>query len=373
MSTRFPPRDDHSEPIGSRKAAHLEICTDDGYEVEPDRARFDELRFLHNSLPEVGLQEIDLSVDFLGQRVALPLFISSMTGGSDRGYELNEQLAQVAQEVGIPIGTGSIRILLRHPEYTDHFALKQIAVGVPVFANIGAVQLPHTEHDAIFALLDTLRVDAVAVHLNPGQELAQPEGDSDFRGIIDAFGRFCKRSPVPVIAKETGFGIRPSEARALRDAGAALVDVAGSGGTNWSVVEGYRTDGALRAAADELALWGAPTAILLAAAEAAQLTDCILASGGIRTGLDVAKSLALGAISVGMALPFARAVAGGGVAAGVELVDAIERVVTNVMVLTSSRSIDALRRTSLWSSAGFSADLEAFVDADAGTPVGSRR
>jgi isopentenyl-diphosphate Delta-isomerase len=372
VSTSSKPSDGSTQGIGSRKTAHLEICTEERYHIETDDARFGDLRFLHNALPEVSADEVDTSISFLRHPIALPLFISSMTGGSETGYELNRRLAEVAERTRIPVGMGSIRILLRHPELTDHFRLKRIAPTVPVFANIGAVQLPEVEHQRIFDLLHELQVDAVAVHLNPAQELAQPEGDTDFRGVLEAFARFCKNSPVPVIAKETGFGVRPREARALMHAGARYVDVAGTGGTNWSSVESYRTSGVLKESAKELHHWGAPTALLLAVMQGTSLQGSILASGGIRSGMDLAKSLALGAVAVGMALPFARAVRAGGVDAGVTLVETIKRVVRTVMVLTSSATIAELADAPLVKNSLLTHDMQQFVHADGAAPVGGR-
>jgi isopentenyl-diphosphate delta-isomerase type 2 len=237
---------------------------------------------------------------------------------------------------------GSIRILFRNPDVIDHFLLKKIAPDVPVFANIGGVQLRSREYGPLTELLRRLEVDAVAVHLNPGQELAQPEGDREFSGILDGITGLCELSPVPVIVKETGLGIAPDEAGKLIDAGARLVDLAGSGGTNWVTVEGYRLPDAKREVTDEFSNWGMPTAALLKASQS--LRGRILASGGIRTGIDVAKSLALGAVAAGMALPFIRAVEEGGAQRALELVHRIEAVLRTAMVLTGSPTIDDLRR-----------------------------
>lgn len=372
MTTSSRQADATPDPISSRKTAHLDICTGDDYHVETDDARFGELRFVHNALPELSAGEVDTRTSFLRHTVALPLCISSMTGGSDAGYRLNAELAEVAAETGIPLGMGSIRVLLRHPELADHFRLKQRAPKVPVFANIGAVQLPEFEHERIYELITDLAVDAMAVHFNPAQELAQPEGDIDFTGILDAFSRFCADSPVPVIAKETGFGIRPREALALVHAGARYVDLAGSGGTNWSVVESYRTNGPLQAAARELDEWGAPTAILLAASNTPQLRGTIIASGGVRNGMHVAKSLAMGAAMVGMALPFARAVRDDGVVGGIALVETIAKTLRTVMVLTSSRTVAELAQVELWETEAFRSATAAFASADRKTPIGGR-
>jgi len=327
--------------IGERKAQHLEICVRDGeFLVETGSTLFDRIRFAHRALPELSLQEIDTRVDFLGTKISMPFLISSMTGGSAGGYSANKELATAAQRTGVPVGMGSIRILFRKPEVVEHFRLKRYAPDVPVLANIGGVQVRETEHGEIFRWIRELEVDGLAVHLNPGQELAQPDGDRDFRGVLDAIRRLCDRSPVPVIVKETGFGIGPEEVRLLADAGVAYVNVAGSGGTNWIQVERYRLTGAPEDVAAEFGEWGMPTALLLASCR-----DCgvpIIASGGLRTGMDLAKSLALGAQLGATALPMIRAVQSGGSDAVVALIEHFRQVLLNVMLLTGCRSVEEL-------------------------------
>jgi isopentenyl-diphosphate Delta-isomerase len=341
-----------SEHIGERKAQHLEICSDEErYFVERGSTLLDDVRFVHRSLPELNEDEIDTGSEFLHHAVAMPLFISSMTGGSEGGYAANKQLAQVAQRVGIPVGMGSIRILFRKPEVIDHFLLKPLAPDVPVFANIGGVQLRTGEIAPLVELLTRLEVDGVAVHLNPGQELVQPEGDREFRGVLDGIKRLCDVSPVPVIVKETGFGIAPSEVESLTQAGATYVDIAGRGGTNWITVEGYRLSGEAAAVADEFGSWGNPTGPTLAALR--DYRGTVLASGGIRTGMDVATALALGAESVGMALPFVRAIKSGGVDGGVAFAHRIRQVVRYTMLLSGARTLDELRSVPLVYGAAF--------------------
>ena len=342
-----------SESIGERKAQHLEICIDDSrYEVEGGTTMLDHVRFVHSALPELAQDSVDLATTFLGTHISMPVFISSMTGGSAEGYRLNKLLAQIAERVGIPVGMGSIRILFRKPDVIDHFMLKQHAPSVPVFANIGGVQL--READAIAPLVELvkrLEVDGLAVHLNPGQELAQPEGDRDFDGVIDGIRRLCDASPVPIIAKETGFGIGPRDAARLLSAGVRYVDVAGSGGTNWVTVEAYRLNEAERAMADELRDWGIPTGVALAANR--HHAGRILASGGLRTGMDVAKSIALGASAAGLALPFARHTARDGLEGGLAYAEHLRSVLQTVMTLTASRSVSELQSAPLLTTAAF--------------------
>lgn len=340
------------ESIGERKAQHLEICSNESaYQVEGGSTMLDEVRFVHRALPEVDESEIDLTTTFLGRTISMPVFISSMTGGSAEGYRVNKILAEIAQDAGVPVGMGSIRILYRKPDVIDHFRLRNLAPDVPVFANIGGVQLIDPDQRELIELVKRLEVDALAVHLNPGQELAQPEGDRDFAGVLDGIARLVDASPVPIIVKETGFGIAPRDARALVDRGVTYVDVAGSGGTNWVTVERYRMEADAELVASEFSDWGIPTGIALAASR--DLEGRLLASGGLRTGLDVAKSIALGAVAAGLALPFVREVVAGGHDAGLAFAERIRSVLRTAMVLTGARTVHDLAHAPLLRSAVF--------------------
>jgi isopentenyl-diphosphate delta-isomerase type 2 len=351
--------------IGFRKEKHLSICADASrFSVEGNSTGFEGVHFIHDALPEIGEDEIDLTVDFLGQRVNAPIFISCMTGGSEKGFFANRELAKAAQEKGYAVGMGSIRILFDHPELFEHFHLKALAPDVPVLANIGGVQIRDGEHKRLFEIIKKLEVDSLVVHLNPGQELFQPEGDRDFRRIKDSIRRLCDEAPVPIIVKETGFGIRPQRVRNLLDSGVAYVDVAGAGGTNWVTVEAYRVPENERGEAEEFADWGIPTAILLACLK--QNSGKILASGGLRTGLDVAKSIALGAHSAGLALPMIREVVSGGAEAAVRYLDRLENTLRSVLILTASRSPAELGQNKIWLDPGFAATVASFQQAERG-------
>lgn len=306
---------------------------------------------------------MDTTARFLGRRVALPFFISCMTGGSEGGFRANRLLATAAQELGIPVGLGSLRVLFRHPERFEHFHVKPLARDVPVLANIGAVQVRDGEASELLGLVERLEAQALVVHLNPGQELFQAEGDRDFRGLLNAIAGLCSRSPIPVIVKETGFGIRPALARRLLDLGAAYVDLAGAGGTNWISVESYRLDDAERRVASEFADWGMPTALLLAAFGGRQ--DRLLASGGIRTGMDAAKALAMGAELAGLALPAVREVVSGGAEAVVRMFRRMERTLRAVMMLTGCRTVADLRAGATWMEPGFAEAAAAFAREEA--------
>jgi len=362
VSTPKPETPDVSENIGERKARHLTICVEEArYEVESGSTGFEELAFVHRALPELSTDEIDTSLEFLGRRVSMPVLISSMTGGSDEGYQANKNLARAAQEAGIPVGMGSMRILFRKPEVFDHFYLRRYAPDVPIFANMGGVQMRDFDHAEIIEMVKRLEVDALVVHLNAGQELFQPDGDRDFRGILDGISRFCDAAPVPVIVKETGFGIHPQEVTALLDRGVSYVNLAGAGGTNWVTVEAYRLDGSMHEAAADFDGWGTPTAALLAAV--GRREGRIIASGGMRTGMDVAKATALGAELSGLALPFIRAVVTGGVEEVVAVAERVRKTLETAMLMTSSRTLPDLRRVPLVRTPAFDARVRALEDA----------
>ena len=336
-----------STTISERKAKHLEICLNPSqYKVEgasnSGGAGFEAFHFAHRSMPELDASSVDTSVQFLGRTLALPVFISCMTGGSEGGFRVNRELAKAAGILGIPVGTGSVRVLLDHPELDSHFALKTHAPDVPLLANIGAVQVRDLDPARLDDIVKRLDADALVIHLNPGQELFQPDGDRDFQGVRDGLARFIARAPYPVIVKETGFGIAPDESSFFLDAGAAYVDIAGAGGTNWISVEAYRDNEAALAIAREFDNWGHPTAQLLAVSPVS--SGRILASGGIRSGMDVAKALALGATSCGLALPLARAAHTGGSETVVAHLRHIQTVIRTVMALTGSSNLAELRR-----------------------------
>ena len=344
---------------GARKEKHLTICTDPSrFRVEAGGAGFEGVRFVHNALPEISEHELDTSEAFLGARMAMPFFISCMTGGSEGGFKANRQLAAAAQELRIPVGLGSFRVLFENPELLPHFQVKPLAPDVPVLANISAVQVRDGDIPTLLSFVQRLEAQALVVHLNAGQELFQPEGDRDFRGLRQALARLCEASRLPVIVKETGFGIAPPLVRQLLGAGAAYVDLAGAGGTNWVTVESYRLSQEEGFAAAEFTDWGIPTAVLIAACRPP--LDRVLASGGIRSGMDAAKAVALGAALAGTALPAIRAVTAGGAEAVVKYFRGLEKTLRTVMLLTGSRTTADLRRGTVWLEPSLAASVKSF-------------
>lgn len=328
--------------ISKRKQDHIAVCkSGSSHAIESKTSLgFDSLQFVHTALPEISCAQISTETDFLGKASRLPLFISCMTGGTEEGYLANKELAAAAERMRVPIGLGSIRVLFDHPERIRDFALRSIAPHAQIIGNLGAQQLKEIPIKAIKELLAKLELDALAIHLNPGQELFQKGGDTDFTGLKSAIGMAVEKLAIPIIVKETGFGVRPSHVAELLDMGVSFVDIAGAGGTNWILVE-HCADGGQDLAAMEFKDWGIPTAALLDAV--AKFRGKILASGGLRCGMDLAKSIALGASLGGMALPFIRAALDGGNGAVCEMIERFEKVLRAVMLLTGCKTISELR------------------------------
>jgi isopentenyl-diphosphate delta-isomerase len=330
----------------SRKADHVRINIEEDVAAKGVESGFDDYYFLHCALPELNLDQVDLATELFGRRLGAPLLISCMTGGTEEAARLNRVLAQVAQELRLAMGLGSGRALLEDAGVLGTFDVRPVAPDVLLFANLGAVQLNKgygVEHCR--RLVDALGVDALVLHLNALQEAVQPEGDTCFAGLLDKIGELCRQLEVPVVAKEVGWGIAPDVACALLDAGVAAVDVAGAGGTSWSEVERHRIAEPWRARiAAAFAGWGIPTADCVRQARRAAPRAKIFASGGVRTGIDAAKAIALGADLVGVAGPFLRAAAEGlnvAVDLGRELVETL-RV---AMFAVGARTIADLQAT----------------------------
>jgi len=295
--------------ILQRKLAHLDLCASE--EVETLRSTLlDEVELFHEALPELSLDEIDPSVDFLGHRLRAPILISAMTGGADRALEINRALAATAQALGFAMGLGSQRPMLEDPRLASTYSIRDVAPDILLFANLGCVQAGQYATGQVDELVAAVGADALCIHLNAAQELAQDEGDRDFRGCFETIRSLVKELSVPVVVKETGCGLSPKSLVRLREAGVAMVDVAGSGGTSWPGVERLRGSPRQRAMGDALREWGIPTAASLIYAQRAGL--CAIASGGLRNAQDVLKVLVLGARVGGLALPFLRAFASQG-------------------------------------------------------------
>lgn len=290
----------------TRKDEHLDICITKDVSSQGS-AGWDQIDLPHCALPDIDFSEIDLRTEFLGRTFSAPLLISSMTGGSAKGERVNEQLSIFAAEVGIPMGVGSQRVALEEKD-KKFFALRKIAPKAILYANIGAVQLNYgVSSDDCRFLVDSLEAQALILHLNPLQEAIQKEGDRNFKGLWNKIEEVSSKISVPVILKETGCALDVETCVKAKNAGVAAVDIAGFGGTHWGYIEGLRNTSREKFG-EIFRSWGIPTVEALFMAREALGPDYpIIASGGIRNGLDVAKSLYLGANLSGMALPFLKA------------------------------------------------------------------
>lgn len=332
----------------NRKADHLRICLDENIQSQQVRNGLDRYRFTHCCLPELNLADLDLTTQFLGKSLQLPLLISSMTGGTEQAKQINYRLAAIAQEYGLAMGVGSQRVAVETPAVADSFAIRSIAPDALLFANLGAVQLNYRYGlDECRQAVDLLQADALILHINPLQEAVQTGGDTNFLGLFDKIADLCQRLPVPVIAKEVGNGISGSMAVRLLEVGVAAIDVAGAGGTSWALVESERArDARQRRLGKTFGDWGIPTAECLIEVRSVAPTVPLIASGGLRNGLEVAKTISLGADLAGMALPFLQA-ANESEAALQELVEILKAELATAMFCTACQDLTALRSPGL--------------------------
>lgn len=328
-----------------RKADHLRICLDEDVQSHRITNGFERYRFTHCCLPELNRDEINISTTFLGKTVRTPLLISSMTGGTQQAQMINQRLAKTAQRFGLAMGVGSQRVAVENPALTPTFSVRKYAPDALLFANLGAVQLNYDYGvSQCRQAVDALEADALILHLNPLQEAVQTEGDVNFKGLFDKIEHLVEVIEVPVIAKEVGNGISSAMAKRLMDVGVAAIDVAGAGGTSWARVESERAkDPKQRRLGNTFADWGIPTASCIAQIRQLSETVPLIASGGMRNGLDAAKAIALGANLAGLALPFLQA-ANQSEAALAELSEALIAEIVTVLFCTGSGSLADLRR-----------------------------
>ena len=329
-----------------RKDDHIRIIQEE--DVETTGTGFEDVELVHEALPEIHRDEIDTSISLFGHELAAPIVIESMTGGHPNTTKINRNLAAAAAETGIAMGVGSQRagLELDDPELLESYTVvRDAGPDAFLYGNVGAAQLLEYDVGDVERAVEMIEADAMAIHLNFLQEAVQPEGDVDARGCLEEIERVASELSVPVIVKETGNGISRETAARLAEAGVDAIDTAGKGGTTWSGIESYRA-AAVGATRQEkvgqlFRAWGVPTAV--STLEAAAVHDTVIASGGVRSGLDVAKAIALGAQAGGLAKPFLGP-AGQGVDAVVELIEDLRLELTTAMFVTGSASVSDLQR-----------------------------
>jgi isopentenyl-diphosphate delta-isomerase len=333
------------EATRKRKDDHLDLCATGDVEPAGNSTLLEYVRLVHCAMPEMAVEEVDLSTEFLGKKVRYPLLVTGMTGGTERAGVVNRDLALLAERHGLAFGVGSQRAMAENPALTETYAVRHVAPTVPLVGNIGLYQAVGLGVDGVRKLADAIGADGMALHLNAGQELTQPEGDRDFRGGYQVVEGLVRTFGSRLLVKETGCGIGPEVARRLVDLGVQNLDVSGLGGTSWVRVEQLRAQGVQAQVGAEFSSWGIPTAAAIASVRrAVGPKPRLVASGGLRTGLEAAKVIALGADLAGMALPLFRAQQEGGLQGAERALEVILSGLRQAFVLTGSRNALELRR-----------------------------
>ena len=339
------------KPIRRRKSDHIRICLNKNVEAKNVTTGFEEIFFIHRALPELNLEKIDLSTEVFGHKFSAPIMISSITGGAEESLKINASIAEAVEDLGLGMGIGSQRAALEDPDLKRTYTIvREKAPSAFLAANIGAPQIIRDYGiEELMEIIDMVSADALIIHLNPLQEAIQPEGEAFYEGALEKISEITEKLDVPVIVKETGAGISSEDAKRLEEAGVAGIDVAGAGGTSWAAVEYYRAHRRKNHFAEEIGLefwdWGIPTAISVV--EAIQSVSIpVIASGGIRSGLEAAKAISLGASLAGFALPVLKPALEGGEKVK-EKIEVIIQQFKTAMFLVGADSVKELRRTPL--------------------------
>jgi len=328
-----------------RKDSHLDLCARE--QVEPDQTStlFSCVQLVHCALPELSLDQLELGCQFLGKRLAVPILITGMTGGTDRAEQVNKDLAQLAEKHGLAFGVGSQRAMVERPERARSFQMRDVAPTTVILGNLGLGQALEMGADKVRRMVEDIGADGLALHLNPAQELTQPEGDRDFRRGEEVVKALVQEFGDRLLVKETGCGLSPDVAGRLAALGVKNLDVSGAGGTSWVRVEQLRAQGLARQVGETFSGWGIPTAAAVATVrKRVGRHVTLVAAGGMRNGLDAAKAFALGADLAGLALPLFRAQQEGGIARAEEQLQVLLTELRHAMLLTGSRTLADLRQ-----------------------------
>ncbi len=326
--------------IRERKADHLRICRDGPAEFQSKTAWFEHVELVHQALPTVGAHDLDTSIELLGRRLAAPFIIGAMTGGTEDAGRINRDLAAVAQEKGVGFALGSQRPMLERDELVDTYRVRDVAPDILLLGNIGLAQAVRLEPENVLGLIDAVSADGMCLHLNTAMEIFQQEGDDIDGGGDAAIARLSAALGTRLIVKETGCGISRETALRLAHMGLSTLDVAGAGGASWVRIENLRAGGASEPS-KSYEEWGIPTAASLL--EVRGLRMSVIAGGGLRSGLHLAKAIALGASAGSAALPILRVYYQGGKQAAGEWIDRLIEGLRTAMLLTGCRDLKALR------------------------------
>ncbi len=318
-----------------RKLEHIRICLEK--EVEAGDPLFDEIFLVHQALPELNLAEVDPSLTFLGKRLDFPLLIAAMTGGCREAKEINKTLADIAARKGLAFGVGSQRAMIENRALTDTFSVRDVAPDIPLWGNIGITALKQYPLSKIHQAVHSIHADALCVHINPAQELFQNEGDTDFSACLASLHSLCREADYPVIAKEVGNGISRESAQHLKSCGVAAIDLGGMGGTSWVLVDSIRSG----KDSTRFRCWGIPTAVSIL--ETRDIGIPLIATGGVRNGLQMAKAVLLGADLCGIALPFLKILNEEGKEGVERYIDTLKREFCFALYLTGSSNIKDFR------------------------------
>ncbi len=334
-----------------RKLSHIKIVSEEAVEARETLTGLEDISFVHCALPDLDLNQVETETTFLRHKFKAPIYVTGMTGGHEVASKINGQIAEVVEELGLGMGVGSQRAAIENPSLASTFGIvRENAPTAFIVANIGIPQLRIDPVEMAEKAVEMIEADALAIHLNPIQETVQPGGEPQFKKGLDRIAKITDGLSVPVIVKETGGGISREVAAQLRDAGVAAIDVSGVGGTSWAAVEYYRAkdvSNPLKERLGELLWdWGLPTAVSIAEVRG-EVSLPIISSGGIRNGVEIAKSIALGAQLGGMASPVLKRAISGGVPAIRDLLQQTTEEIRAVMFLTDSPNVDSLGKAEI--------------------------